>query len=57
MLPVQVEMPFNCDGQGGGTTSPGRYQSRWGDHSAVIVRAEESHHLGIASLGGEAIQL
>ena len=57
VLPVWVETPFSCDGQGGGTTSPGRYQSRWGDHSAVMVRAEEPHHLGIASLGGDAIQL
>ena len=57
VLPVWVETPFSCDGQGGGTTSPGRYQSRWGDHSAVMVRAEEPHHLGAASLGGDAIQL
>ena len=56
-LPVWVETPFSCDGQGGGTTSPGRYQSRWGDHSAVMVRAEEPHHLGAASLGGDAIQM
>ena len=57
VLPVWVETPFSCDGQGRGTTSPGRYQSGWGDHSAVMVRAEEPHHLGAASLGGDAIQL
>ena len=55
--PVWVKMPFSCDGQSGGTTSPGHYQSRWGDHSAVMVRAEEPHHLGVTSLGGETIQL
>ena len=55
--PVGVEKPFSCDGQCGGTTSPGHYQSGWRDHSAVTVRAEEPHHLGAASLGGEAIQL
>ena len=57
VLPVWVERPFSCDGQSRGTTSPGRYQSRWGDHSTVMVRAEEPHHLGAASLGGEVIQL
>ena len=56
-LPVWAENPFSCDGLSGGNTSPGRYQSRWGDHSAVMVRAEEPHHLGAASLGGESIQL
>ena len=56
VLPVWVERPFSCDGQSRGTISPGRYQSRWGDHSAVTVRAEEPHHLGAASLGGDAIQ-
>ena len=57
MLPVWEERPFSCDGQSRGTTSPGRYQSRWGDHSAVMVRAEEPHHLGAARLGLDAIQL
>ena len=57
VLPVWMEIPFSSDCPSGGTTSPGRYQSRWGDHSAVMVRAEEPHHLGAASLGGDAIQL
>ena len=57
VLPVWMEIPFSSDCPRGGTTSPGRYQSRWGDHSAVMVRAEEPHHLGAASLGGDAIQL
>ena len=56
MMPVWVERPFSCDGQGGGTTSPGCCQSGWRCHSAVTVRAEEPHHLGAASLGGDAIQ-
>ena len=55
VLPVWVEMPFSCDGQGGGTTSPGCCQSGWRRHSAVIVWAEVPPHLGAASLGGEAI--
>ena len=57
VLPVWEERPFRCDGQSRGTTSPGRYQSRWGDHSAVMVRAEEPHHPGAARLGLDTIQL
>ena len=57
VLPVWVERPFSCDGQSEGTTSPGCCQSGWRRHSVVIVRAEELHHLGITSLGGETIQL
>ena len=56
VLPVWVETAFSCDGQCGGTTSPGHYPSGWRNHSAVMVRAEEPHHLGAASLGGNAIQ-
>ena len=56
VLPVWVESPFSCDGQSGGTTSPGCSQSGWRRHSAVTVRAEEPYHLGAASLGGDAIQ-
>ena len=48
--------PFSCDGQSGGTTSPGCCQSGWRRHSAVTVRAEEPHHLAAASLDGETIR-
>ena len=57
MMPVWVETPFSGDRLSGGTTSPGCCQSGWRNHSAVMVRAEEPHHLGAASLGGDAIQL